>query len=130
MGRNYSVTTSAADSLGVVKDSLKAALDGLVAIVSGIAEAGTRPAGFSLSQNYPNPFNPATVLQLTIADRQMAIVSVYDALGREVARLVDEMKEPGTYIVQWDAKGMASGVYYTRMTAGQFTQTRMMLLVR
>ena len=130
MDRNYSVTTSAADSLGMVNDSLKAALDGLIRIVNDVADRGSRPTVFSLSQNYPNPFNPSTAIQVRIADRQLTIVSVYDGLGREVARLMHEVKEPGTYTVQWDARGMASGAYYARMTAGPFTQTRLMMLVR
>jgi endo-1,4-beta-xylanase len=130
MTKSYSATTSAADTLGSSRDSLRAALTGLVAFVQGVDGGASLPADFALSQNYPNPFNPSTRMTVTLADRQLTNVSVYDGLGREVARLMNETKDPGTYTIGWDARGMASGVYYVRMTAGAFSQTRMMLLVR
>lgn len=88
------------------------------------------PAEFSLLQNYPNPFNPSTRIQYTIARRQPTIVKVYDVLGREVATLVNEVKEPGTYAAVWNASGMASGVYFCRLTAGSFTATRKLVLMK
>jgi len=105
------------------------------------------PAGFALEQSYPNPFNPTTSIRYTIgvASSQLSIVSdvrlvVYDLLGREVAVLVDEKKEPGSYEVKFFAKGgsasggdganLASGVYICRMTAGSFAESIKMLLLR
>jgi hypothetical protein len=103
-----------------------------------VAEAqAARPGQIVLEQNYPNPFNPRTVIEYTVggARGQGSGVSnvklvIYDLLGREVAVLVDERKEPGSYEVQFDAKGLASGVYLYRLTAGSFVQTRKMLLVQ
>ena len=88
------------------------------------------PLAFDLLQNYPNPFNPATAIQFAIADRQLTIVKVYDVLGQEVATLVNEVKEPGAYTVRWDAGGMSSGVYFYRLTAGGFVQTKRMMVVK
>jgi hypothetical protein len=88
------------------------------------------PAAFSLLQNYPNPFNPATNIQFSIDNPQLTIVKVYDVLGREVATLVNEIKQPGTHTVQWDASGFASGVYLYRLQAGTFTETRKLVLLR
>jgi hypothetical protein len=88
------------------------------------------PARFALNQNYPNPFNPATNCQFSIANRQLTILKVYDVLGQEVATLVNEVKQPGTYTVQWDASGVASGVYFYRLQAGGFVQTKKLLLLR
>jgi len=88
------------------------------------------PASFELGQNYPNPFNPTTKIQLTLADRQLTIVNVYDVLGRKVATLLNEVKDPGTYTVEFNATGLASGVYYYRMAAGSFVQTKKLLLLR
>ena len=130
MAKDYAVTTSAADTLGSSKDSLMAAMNGLVAFVHSVEGETSLPSAFALSQNYPNPFNPSTTIQVTVADRQWTIVSVYDALGREVARLMDGVQEPGVYAVRWDAGGMSSGSYFLRMRSGSFVQTRMMLLVR
>jgi hypothetical protein len=83
-----------------------------------------------LSPNYPNPFNPATKIQFTIVNRQLTIVNVYDLVGRVVATLVNEVKEPGTYTVQFDGSNLASGVYLYRIQAGSFVQTRKLLLLR
>ncbi len=95
------------------------------------------PTNYSLGQNFPNPFNPSTTIQYTLAGvgGQRSEVSnvrlvVYDALGQEVATLVNERQEPGTYTVRWDANGHASGVYIYRLVAGNFTETKRMLLVR
>jgi hypothetical protein len=93
---------------------------------------------WSLNQNFPNPFNPVTTFQFTIVDRQLTIVNVIDVLGREVATLVNEVKEPGTYAVRWDAVGMSSGVYFYRLQArplsggqaGTFVATRKTMLLR
>jgi hypothetical protein len=101
----------------------------------------TAPASsFQLEQNHPNPFNPATTIQFSIVNTQFTILKVYDLLGREVCTLVNEVKDPGTYTVQFsvqggsayggDGAGLASGVYYYRMTAGRNLETRKMLLIR
>jgi photosystem II stability/assembly factor-like uncharacterized protein len=85
---------------------------------------------FSLLQNYPNPFNGMTNLEYRIADRGFVSVKVFDILGRQVATLVDDEKLPGVYRVQWNAANFASGVYFCRMQAGNFIQTRKVLLLR
>ena len=85
---------------------------------------------FSLEQNYPNPFNPSTKIQFTIVNRQLTIVRVYDVLGREVATLENEMKQPGTYTVEFDASNLASGVYLYRLKAGNFVETKRLVLLR
>jgi hypothetical protein len=98
-------------------------------------EAST-PASFILFQNYPNPFNPTTMIRFSLPDvgtsRQGGIVSlkVYDLLGREVRTLVSEVKPPGSYTVQWNAEGVASGVYFYRIEAGAFRETKKLILLR
>jgi photosystem II stability/assembly factor-like uncharacterized protein len=91
---------------------------------------GKVPEVFLLYQNYPNPFNPTTEIQFTIVNRQLTIVKVYDVLGSEVATLVNEVKEPGTYTVQFDGSNLASGVYFCRLQAGSFVQTTKMILAK
>ncbi len=88
------------------------------------------PTEFSLEQNYPNPFNPTTTLKFNIPHSAFVALKVYDALGREVSTLVNEVKPPGTYEVKWDAKGFASGMYIYRFQAGDFVATRKILLLR
>ena len=76
------------------------------------------PKGFILEQNYPNPFNPSTTIKYNIATHDVVRLKVFDQLGQEVATLVNEVKDPGNYSVNWDAKGVASGVYYYRLEVG------------
>jgi len=83
---------------------------------------------FRLSQNYPNPFNPTTNFQFSIANSQFTVLKVYDVLGREVTTLINDQLAPGEYTVNWDARGQASGVYFYRLSAGDFVTTRKMIL--
>jgi hypothetical protein len=95
------------------------------------------PQRLELSQNYPNPFNPTTEIgfrlpagQAGISDFGFVALKVFDLSGREVATLVNEVKQPGTYTVQWNASKVASGVYFYRLQTGSFVQTRKMVIVR
>jgi hypothetical protein len=95
------------------------------------------PSRFDLLQNYPNPFNPSTRIRFSIPSKngrggewEKVVLEVYDVLGREVRTLVNEDLPPGSYEVTWDATGMPSGVYLYKLTAGSFTQTRKMILMR
>jgi hypothetical protein len=91
------------------------------------------PTGFNLEQNYPNPFNPSTRIQYAISERQFVQLKVYDLLGNEVATLVNEEKEPGIYKVDFNAGqtiSLSSGVYFYRLVAGEFVQTKKMILTK
>jgi len=94
-------------------------------------DAGT-PGAFALSQNFPNPYNPSTTIGYRIPGSGVGMVrlTVHDYLGREVAVLVNERKAPGSYEAKFNAAGLSSGVYVYRLTAGDFVQSRKMLLVR
>jgi photosystem II stability/assembly factor-like uncharacterized protein len=88
------------------------------------------PRGFALEQNWPNPFNPRTVVSSQYSAVSDVRIVIYDLLGREVATLVNERRAPGRYQDTFDASGLASGVYIYRLTAGSFTQSRTMLLLK
>jgi len=97
-------------------------------------ESGT-PNRFSLSQNYPNPFNPTTSIAYEVPVPSRVQIAVYDVTGRLVAVLADEQKIPGRYDVEWnghDRRGqpVASGVYFLRMQAGVFVNTKKLLLLK
>jgi hypothetical protein len=118
-------------------DSLQFAGGNVNSFVASISPAGVTSVGnegvagaFSLFQNYPNPFNPRTVIQFGVEGRELVKLGVFDVLGREVATLVNEVKAPGTYTAPWDASGLASGVYFYRLQARGFTQTRRLMLLR
>ncbi len=88
------------------------------------------PNSFSLSQNYPNPFNPSTKIQFALPKSSFATLVVYDALGRELETLVSELLTAGTYEADWNADKFSSGVYYYKLTAGDYTETRKMVLMK
>ncbi len=88
------------------------------------------PESFELSQNYPNPFNPSTVISYQVPAASLVSISVYDLLGRGVATLVNEVKQPGVYSVTWNASNMASGVYFYTVKAGTAFQSRKMVLLK
>jgi hypothetical protein len=87
-------------------------------------------ADYRLMQNYPNPFNPRTTIRFEVPRREHVKLKVYDLLGREVAALVDEMKSAGHHEVTFDASKVASGIYFYKLTAGEFGGTRRMAVVK
>jgi len=97
---------------------------------TGTVDASTEPVSFSLAQNYPNPFNPSTKINYSIPTAGMVRLRIYDILGRLVATLVEERKDIGEHVIVWDASGMASGIYFYRIVAGEFTETRKMGLMK
>ncbi len=88
------------------------------------------PQEFLLSQNYPNPFNPGTKISFAIPSQEFVTIKVYDILGREVATLVNDYKTAGTYAVEFNAARFASGVYFYQMQAGNFIETKKMVLLK
>ncbi len=100
-------------------------------IVTGVAsQSGNVPAVYSLSQNYPNPFNPSTTIRYGLPNRSRVSLTVYNTLGQQVALLPNGEQEAGYHDVQFDGNGLSSGVYFCRLRAGDFIQTRRILLLR
>jgi hypothetical protein len=85
---------------------------------------------YSLSQNYPNPFNPTTTIDYSLAKPGLVRIELYNMLGQKVETVVNENKIAGHYTVNWNAKGMSSGIYFYRIQSGDFIKTRKMLLVK
>jgi hypothetical protein len=88
------------------------------------------PRAYSLQQNYPNPFNPSTSINYQLPANSFVSLKVLDMLGREVATLVNEVKNAGTYSTTWNAAGFGSGIYFCTMQAGSFSDTRKLILVK
>lgn len=88
------------------------------------------PESFSLTQNYPNPFNPVTNIEFSIPNTGLTKLVIFDAAGREIETLVNSDLNPGTYKAEWDASKINSGVYFYRLTSGNFTETKKMILVK
>jgi hypothetical protein len=98
--------------------------------VTAIKENDSQPASFSLSQNYPNPFNPTTAISFQLSAVSFVKLVVFDVLGREVVTLVNGEYRSGSYQLTFDAANLRSGVYFYRLRAGAFVQTRRMLLLK
>jgi hypothetical protein len=88
------------------------------------------PGNFALYQNYPNPFNPTTTIKYDVPVNGLVKLVVYDVLGRQISVLVNEVKNPGSYSVNFDAENLPSGVYFYKLTAGSFASYKKMLLVK
>ena len=114
--------------IGCVIDGV---LHGDTSMIVGVNQiSAIIPDNFSLSQNYPNPFNPNTNIKFQIANSSNAKLIVYDALGKEVETLVDKKLEPGEYEANFDGTNRSSGVYYYKLEAGDYIETKKMVLIK
>jgi len=98
--------------------------------VTSVREEHQLPNAFELQQNFPNPFNPSTSIQYAISSRQFVSLKVYDVLGNEIATLINEEKPAGSYEAEFDANGLSSGVYFYKLTAGDFIMAKKMILTK
>jgi hypothetical protein len=99
-------------------------------VITDVNNTGEILEGFSLSQNYPNPFNPATNIKFSVPNDGPATLKVYDIIGNEVVTLWDQYLKKGAYNAGFDGSDFASGVYFYRLTAGDYTDTKKMTLVK
>ncbi len=99
-------------------------------VVNSINEPFASVRKYQLNQNYPNPFNPETIIHFQLPVDNYVSLKVYDLLGREVATLVNERKAPGSYTATFNGQGLASGMYLYVLSAGSYSETRKMLLLR
>ena len=88
------------------------------------------PQEFLLAQNYPNPFNPTTTIKYQIPELSFVTPKIYNVLGREIATLVNQEKPVGEYEVEFNATSLPSGIYFYRLKAGEFVETKKMLLIK
>lgn len=85
---------------------------------------------FLLSQNYPNPFNPSTTINYSVPKQSNVTLTIYDALGREVTTLISEEESIGNYSIEFNAAYLSSGIYFYRLQAGSFAETKKLILLR
>lgn len=135
----FSVTAPDADTTGsysllfVSSDASSSPASGTLRSVAatGVGDiVPSVPKNYALHQNYPNPFNPSTIIEYAVPNKVHVILIVYDVLGRTVETLVDEKEAPGTYKVLFDASCLPSGVYFYRIFAGHFVETKKCLVIK
>ena len=97
---------------------------------SSIAVVEITPSRFELFQNYPNPFNPITKITYSIPKVSFITLKVYDLLGREIKTLVNEFRQPGVFSIDFNTEGLSSGIYFYKLKAGEFTETKKMILMK
>jgi hypothetical protein len=145
---NTSFTDSTIDGVGNYLYRAKAVSDTAASDYSGIDTININPSSvnqgmlndinFRLYQNYPNPFNPSTIISYQIPSTGIVTIKIYDTLGREVETLVNEVENPGRHEVEFSAKAgtgkdgsnLSSGLYFYRITANNFSETKKMLLMK
>ncbi|MBK7160362.1 MAG: T9SS type A sorting domain-containing protein [Ignavibacteria bacterium] len=98
--------------------------------VNVIQTSSITPENFELYQNYPNPFNPTTNLEFGIPELEFVSLKIFDVLGNEVSTLVNESKPAGRYEVTFNGAGLPSGIYYYKLTSGNYSYTRKMMLIK
>ena len=122
----YSLTSSQGRIFAGTSNSGAYFYDDLTGIFSNTLTANE----FRLEQNYPNPFNPVTNLEFGISKLGFVSLKVYDISGKEIKTLVNEIKQPGIYEIEFDGNNISSGIYFYKLEAGNFVRTKRMLLVK
>lgn len=137
--RAYAIIVDTANNVYITGESRSGALLGsedYLTIKYGADEnlvqitSNNIPVKNGISQNYPNPFNPKTLINFDVASQQNVKITIYNVLGNAVAVVVNSRLNPGTYAVNWDASSFPSGVYFYRITAGDFTDTKKLILAK
>ncbi len=127
-----SISVSAADTLqldhGIINVSGAGWVSGSTTDIE--AAGNSNPVNFGLNQNYPNPFNPSTAISFRLPVKSQVSLKVFDALGKEVAVLINEEKPAGSYVINFEAKNLSSGTYFYRLVSGDFVQMKKMLLLK
>jgi endo-1,4-beta-xylanase len=125
--QNFSYATSADTTLRNAANSLQYA----IGVITNVSTAGENTARlFVLDQNYPNPFNPTTVIRYQLPVNSMVTLTVFDMLGREVATLVNDIKNAGSHETKFDGSKLPSGMYVYTLRAGNYTQTKKLVLLK
>jgi hypothetical protein len=98
--------------------------------IVGVIDEMIVPTEFRLEQNYPNPFNPRTTIHFQLPSKSHVTLRVYDILGQELETLINEEREAGMYILQYDGLNLTSGIYFYRLQAGSYSETKKLILLK
>ncbi|MDF1611795.1 T9SS type A sorting domain-containing protein [Stygiobacter electus] len=121
------------DSLFIYNNSINKPIETIAVfndIPLDIVDNQEFPTNYNLFQNYPNPFNPTTKIKYSIPNSEKVLLKVYDVLGREVETLLNEYENAGTYEIEFNGSNLTSGIYFYKITSGNYSETRKMILLR
>jgi hypothetical protein len=118
------------NDMGAYGGSYATSWDAITSVNDENFDFSTLPEIFELYQNYPNPFNPATTVSFRLPTPSYVSLKVFNSLGREVTILLERKFPAGTYVQRWDAEGLPSGIYFYRLQAGAFMETKKLILQR
>jgi hypothetical protein len=99
-------------------------------VMTSVEAAIGTPKTFSLLQNFPNPFNPTTTISFYLPSKSFVSLTVFDIVGRKIATIISEEMSPGTYSRQWNAAKLSSGIYFYRLQAGTYIETKKLVLLK
>jgi hypothetical protein len=128
-GSDYSIKIQSLDS-NILFDVSNATFSVIDTVSSSIEGDLMRIKSYALHQNYPNPFNPSTTINYELPIANYVDLSIYNVIGQKVASLVSRNQSPGSYQVEWDAKGFPSGIYYYQISTDDYRAVKKMLLVK
>ena len=112
------------------RDGAVIEVDSLIVPYPVYVDENYKPNQFSLSQNYPNPFNPATTISFSLPQESRVTLKIYNTLGEEIDTVSDAFYTAGTHTVNWDAGSVSSGLYFYRLVAGDFVETKKFMVLR
>lgn len=118
------------ESAGILLDDIELVSSSYLATAVGGSQVSIIPQEYNLYQSYPNPFNPSTAIRYELPKTSSVTLIIFDMLGREVTRLVNERQEAGTYTTIFEAQKLASGIYFYRLSADNYISTKKMILIR
>jgi len=98
--------------------------------LTGVEKLTDGIKAYSLSNNYPNPFNPSTTISYSVPEMEFITLKVFDVLGNEIETIANEEKPAGSYEIEFNADGLTSGIYFYRLQAGNFVETKKMILIK
>lgn len=99
-------------------------------VTTDVKTEATRPSNYSISQNFPNPFNPSTTIKYTLPEATNVNIKIFNVIGKEIASLVNEEKQAGNHQSEFNASNLPNGVYFYRIIAGKFSETKKMILLK
>jgi plastocyanin len=127
---SYKITVAGTYNYQCTRHAAMNMVGSIISTPSSVSQIGTTVTSFELKQNYPNPFNPTTNINFSIPKSELVKISIYNVIGQEVNVILNENLNAGIYSVKFDASQMSSGIYFYKISAGEFIDIKRMVLMK